>query len=130
MFSSIRSLTEKFFELQQFDFEREVSLKTQNDKEITLSYVIEGFTDKEKELGGTIGVLLQNNKEMCDLNAILKAEEIGTNIPHLLRMMVIANQFSPTARQLADHLGIVTFSQSELESIKNMYLQPKIAFNA
>ncbi len=130
MFSSIRSLTEKFFELQQFDFEREVSLKTQNDKEITLSYVIEGFTDKEKELGGTIGVLLQNNKEMCDLSAILKAEEIGTNIPHLLRMMVIANQFSPTARQLADHLGIVTFSQSELESIKNMYLQPKTAFNA
>ncbi len=130
MFSSIRSLTEKFFELQQFDFEREVSLKTQNDQDITLSYVIEGFTDKEKELGGTIGVLLENNMAMCDLSAILKAEEIGTKIPRLLRMMVIANKFSPTARQLADHLGIVTFSQSELESIKNMYLQPKIAFNA
>ncbi len=130
MFSSIRSLTEKFFELQQFDYEREVSLKTRSDQDITLSYVIEGFTDKEKELGGTIGVLLENKKEMCDLSAILKAEEIGTNIPHLLRMMVIANQFSPTARQLADHLGIVTFSQSELESIRNMYLQPITAFNA
>lgn len=130
MFSRIRSLTEKFFELQQFNYERDVSLKTKSDQDITLSYVIEGFTDKEKELGGTIGVLLENKNVMCDLSAILKAEEIGTKIPHLLRMMVIANQFSTTARQLADHLGIVTFTQSELESIKNMYLPTKTAFNA
>ncbi len=130
MAASIESLAENFFKLQDFSYKRDVALTIPNKEKIKLSYVIEGFEDKDKELGGTIGVIIKDKPKACDCNVILQAEEMGTKIPHLLRMIVIANQFSTSARELADNLGIVTFTQSELECIKSMYTQAKPAFNA
>ena len=130
MISNIQSLTENFFEIQDFDYKKDVALDIPEKEEINLSYFIEGFKDKDKELGGTIGVIIKEKIKACDCGTILKAEKIGTKIPQLLRMIVIANQFSSTARELADNLGVVTLTHGELESIKSMYHHTKPVFDA
>ncbi|MHA1967053.1 MAG: restriction endonuclease, partial [Candidatus Hodarchaeales archaeon] len=72
------------------------------------------------DLGGKIGVIVKDWARSCGYNVILEAERLQKT-SGLNKVMVVANQFSGTARELAEKLGILTLTNGELISIKSMY---------
>lgn len=119
------NLVRDFLRFRQFDFDSNVRVKAKDDKEVHFSYLVHNTSSKEKktDFGGKIGVIVKDWARSCGYNVILEAERLQTNTPGLAKVMVCANQFSSTARELAEKLGILTLTNGELVSIRKMYKQ-------
>jgi hypothetical protein len=116
-------LVKAFLGFRQFKYHENVIIRGKNDKKVSFSYLVDESTDKNVNLGGNIGVIVKDWSRSCGYNCILEAERLQANTPGLNRVMVVANQFSSTARELAEKLGILTLTKGELVSIQSMYRQ-------
>ncbi|MHA2227135.1 MAG: restriction endonuclease [Candidatus Hodarchaeales archaeon] len=124
----LERLVEDFLAFRKFDFERNVIIRSRNEKQIKFSYLIHGSsTEKNTDLGIKIGVIVKDHKRSCGYNVILEAERLQ-EATGLGKVMVIANQFSSTARELAKRLEILTLTNGELVSIREMY-KPQFSFD-
>jgi hypothetical protein len=94
----------------------------QNDKSINFSYLIHSSKNTNVDLGGKIGIIVKNWSRSCGYNVILEAERLQEDTG-LAKIMVVANRFSTTAKELAEKLGIITLTNGELISIRGMYMQ-------
>ena len=117
------NLVRDFLRFRQFDFDSNVTIRAKNDKEVQFSYLVHQSKDENVDIGGKIGVIVKDWARSCGYNVILEAERLQTNTPGLAKVMVCANQFSTTARELAEKLGILTLTNGELVSIRKMYKQ-------
>ncbi len=115
----LEKLVVDFLKFRQFDFESNVVIRGKNDKRVKFSYLVHGSTDAEADLG-RIGVIVKDWQRSCGYNVILEAERLQANTG-VDKVMVVANQFSGTARELAEKLGILTLTNGELISIRSMY---------
>lgn len=123
MVQELDGLVQAFLGFRKFEFHENVSIRGKNEKNNSFSYLVHGSTDPHVNLGGNIGVVVKDWSRSCGYNCILEAERLQTNTPGLNRVMVVANQFSSTARELAEKLGILTLTKGELVSIQSMYRQ-------
>ena len=121
---------QSFLGFRKFKYTSNVSVRGKNDKNVSFSYLVDGTTDPNVPLGGNIGVIVKDWARSCGYNCILEAERLQGNTPGLARVMVVGNQFSSTARELAEKLGILTLTKGELVSIQAMYRQQYEAFDA
>ncbi len=112
----LNDLVRDFLKFREFDYEPNVTIKDKNDKEVLFSYLIH----QSEKSSGRIGVVVKPWSRSCGYNVILEAERLQESTG-LEKVMVIANQFSSTARELAEKLGILTLTNGELVSIKQMY---------
>jgi len=116
----LNKLVKEFLSFRKFDFESNVVVRGKNDKKVEFSYLVHGTTDKKVDLSEKIGVIVKDWSRSCGYNVILEAERLQET-SGLSKVMVVANQFSGTARELAEKLGILTLTNGELISIKSMY---------
>lgn len=116
----LNKLVKEFLSFRKFDFESNVLIRGKNDKKIKFTYLVHGTTDEQIDLGGKIGVIVKDWSRSCGYNVILEAERLQESAG-LSKVMVVANQFSGTAKELAEKLGILTLTNGELISIKSMY---------
>ncbi|MFX0084610.1 MAG: restriction endonuclease [Candidatus Hodarchaeota archaeon] len=118
--TNLNTLVKEFLSFRKFDFESNVIIRGKNDKTVEFSYLVHGTTDNQTNLSGKIGVIVKDWARSCGYNVILEAERLQES-SGLSKVMVVANQFSGTARELAEKLGIITLTNGELISIKSMY---------
>ena len=118
----LNNLVKDFLRFRQFDFDSNVTLRGKNDREFQFSYLVHRSKDKNIDIGGRIGVIVKDWSRSCGYNVILEAERLQMSTG-LSKVMVCANQFSATARELAEKLGILTLTNGELVSIRKMYMQ-------
>ena len=123
MEKELDGLVQSFLGFRKFEYQSNVSVRGKNDKKVSFNYLVSGSTDPSVPLGGNIGVVVKDWSRSCGYNCILEAERLQGNTPGLARVMVVANQFSSTARELAEKLGILTLTKGELVSIQAMYRQ-------
>lgn len=116
----LNKLVKEFLSFRKFDFESNVLIRGKNDKKIEFTYLVHGTTDEQVNLSGKIGVIVKDWARSCGYNVILEAERLQESAG-LSKVMVVANQFSGTAKELAEKLGILTLTNGELISIKSMY---------
>ncbi len=119
----LNNLVRDFLKFRQFDFDSNVTIRAKNDKEVQFSFLVHRSKDQKADIGGKIGVIVKDWARSCGYNVILEAERLQANTPGLAKIMVCANQFSATARELAEKLGILTLTNGELVSIRKMYKQ-------
>lgn len=129
MEKELDGLVQSFLGFRKFKYQENVSVRGKNDKNVSFSYLVHGSTDPSVPLGGNIGVVVKDWARSCGYNCILEAERLQGNTPGLARVMVVGNQFSSTARELAEKLGILTLTKGELVSIQAMYRQQYAAFD-
>ena len=129
MEKELDGLVQSFLGFRKFKYQENVSVRGKNDKNVSFSYYVHGSTDPNIPLGGNIGVIVKDWARSCGYNCILEAERLQGNTPGLTRVMVVGNQFSSTARELAEKLGILTLTKGELVSIQAMYRQQYAAFD-
>ena len=129
MEKELDGLVQSFLGFRKFKYQSNVSVRGKNDKNVSFSYLVHGSTDPNVPLGGNIGVVVKDWARSCGYNCILEAERLQGNTPGLARVMVVGNQFSSTARELAEKLGILTLTKGELVSIQAMYRQQYAAFD-
>ncbi|MFX0170699.1 MAG: restriction endonuclease [Candidatus Hodarchaeota archaeon] len=118
----LNRLVKDFLAFREFMFDENVVLRGINDKKVEFSYLIH-TSKNDIDIGGKIGVIVKDWARSCGYNVILEAERLQTNTPGLAKIMVVANRFSATARELAEKLGILTLTNGELVSIRSMYKQ-------
>ncbi|MFX0212121.1 MAG: restriction endonuclease [Candidatus Hodarchaeota archaeon] len=118
----LNRLVKDFLSFREFLFDENVILRGINDKKVEFSYLIHA-SKNDIDIGGKIGVIVKDWARSCGYNVILEAERLQTNTPGLAKIMVVANRFSATARELAEKLGILTLTNGELVSIRSMYKQ-------
>ena len=123
MEQELDGLVQAFLSFRKFKYHENIHLRGKNEKNVSFSYLVHGSTDPHVNLGGNIGVIVKDWSRSCGYNCILEAERLQSNTPGLNRVMVVANQFSSTARELAEKLGVLTLTKGELVSIQNMYRQ-------
>lgn len=119
----LNNLVRDFLRFRQFDFDSNVTIRAKNDKEVQFSYLVHRSKDNNTDFSGKIGVIVKDWDRSCGYNVILEAERLQTSTPGLAKVMVCANQFSATARELAEKLGVLTLTNGELVSIREMYKQ-------
>lgn len=73
-------------------------------------------------------MLIKDWARSCGYNVILEAERVQ-ELTGLAKIMVVANRFSTTARELAKRIGIVTLTNGELVSIRKIHFSSS-AFDA
>ncbi|MHA2175062.1 MAG: hypothetical protein ACXACP_10465 [Candidatus Hodarchaeales archaeon] len=123
MEQELDGLVQAFLGFRKFKYHGDIKLRGRNEKNVSFSYLVHGSTDPHVNLGGNIGVIVKDWSRSCGYNCILEAERLQSNSPGVSRVMVVANQFSSTARELAEKLGVLTLTKGELVSIQNMYRQ-------
>lgn len=116
----LNKLVKEFLAFRKFSFESNVVVRGKNDKKVEFSYLVHGTSGKKVDLTEKIGVIVKDWSRSCGYNVILEAERLQET-SGLSKVMVVANQFSGTARELAEKLGILTLTNGELISIKSMY---------
>ena len=124
----LTTLVRDFLDFRNFDFQSNVTIIGKNDRELSFSYLVDGSRDKTN-FSGKIGVLVKDWSRSCGYNVIIEAERLQENAPTLSKVMVVANQFSGTARELAEKLGILTLTKGELISIREIYKNESSAFD-
>ena len=130
MEKELDGLVQSFLGFRKFKYQSNVRIRGKNDKNVSFSYLVHESTDPNTPLGGNIGVVVKDWARSCGYNCVLEAERLQGNTPGLARVMLVANQFSSTARELAEKLGILTLTKGELVSIQAMYRQQYAAFDA
>lgn len=125
----LSELVRDFLNFRNFDFQSNVTVIGKNDRELSFSYLVDGSRDNRTDFSGKIGVVVKDWSRSCGYNVIIEAERLQENAPSLSKIMVVANQFSGTARELADKLGILTLTKGELISIREIYKNETSAFD-
>ncbi|NHJ40748.1 restriction endonuclease [Candidatus Hodarchaeum mangrovi] len=125
----LSELVQDFLNFRNFDFQSNVTVIGKNDRELSFSYLVDGSRDNRTDFSGKIGVVVKDWSRSCGYNVIIEAERLQENAPNLSKIMVVANQFSGTARELADKLGILTLTKGELISIREIYKNETSAFD-
>ncbi|MHA1975039.1 MAG: restriction endonuclease [Candidatus Hodarchaeales archaeon] len=122
----LHSLVKDFLRFRNLEFSSNVMITGRNDKELNFTYLVKGNTNSG-ELG-EIGIIIKDWSRSCGYNVILEAERLQENAT-ISKVMVVANQFSGTARELAEKLGIITLTRGELISIREIYRNETSAFD-
>ena len=84
-------------------------MRSKNDGVNHFNYIFwkETEVDGIKTRSGSIGVIVKDWKRSCGYNVIIDAERILAETPGLSKIMVVANRFSQTAKDLAKKLNIL-----------------------
>jgi len=117
----LNSLVENLFQLQNYSFQKDVTLQLGSRDSIDISYILQRPSQIENDqLVDKLGVILQPDNSLCTHETILRAQEVQSD-GKLSRMIVVAQDFTPIAKELADKFGIITFNDSELTLVTSLY---------
>jgi hypothetical protein len=117
----LNHLVENLFQLQNYSFQKDVTLQLENQDCVDISYVLQRPSKIDaNQTVDKLGVILQQDNNPCTHEIILRAQEVQSD-GKLSRIIVVAQDFTPIAKELADKLGIITFNDSELTLVTSLY---------
>ncbi len=108
----LRDLIRTFFQWKSFSVQESVSIPG-NSGNHEFDFLLSSGSESPQ-----IGVLLKDWGRTCGVNVILQFEQVVKDArPNVHQGMLVANQFSSSARSLAEKAGILLLSRGELVSI-------------
>ncbi|WP_455139185.1 hypothetical protein [Candidatus Hodarchaeum mangrovi] len=117
----LNSLVENLFQLQNYSFQKDVTLQLGSRDSIDLSYILQRSSQNDNNQPvDKLGVIIPPDNNLCTHKTILRAQEVQSD-GKLSRMIVVAQDFTPLAKELAENFGIITFNYSELTFVTSLY---------
>ena len=114
---SLRDLARKFFEWKSFVVHESESIQGKFNAH-KFDFLVSQDKQPSPEILADIGVLVKDWARTCGINVILQFEQIVKDVrPAIRQGMLVGNQFSSSARSLAEKAGILLLSRGELISI-------------
>lgn len=115
---SLKKMVLDLLEFRECEFQEDVKIQGRHGQKFKLNYV---FRNSNSGISSTVGIIIKDWKRSCGYNCILEAERVQKDTLGLNKIMIVANRFSDTAKDLADRLKIITLTSGELNSIFNIY---------
>ncbi|MFX0117665.1 MAG: restriction endonuclease [Candidatus Hodarchaeota archaeon] len=113
----LRDLARGFFEWKSFGVRESIPLQG-NLGAYEFDFLLSQKEDMPSDALADFGVLVKDWARTCGVNVILQFEHIMKDMhPIIHQGMLIANQFSSSARALAEKAGVLLLSRGELISI-------------
>lgn len=113
----LRDLARRFFEWKSFGVRETIPLQG-NSGAYEFDFLLSQKDELPSDVLAEFGVLVKDWARTCGVNVILQFEHIMEDVrPAVHQGMLIANQFSSSARALADKAGLLLLSRGELVSI-------------
>ncbi|MFX0115022.1 MAG: restriction endonuclease [Candidatus Hodarchaeota archaeon] len=113
----LRELARGFFEWKSFGVRESIPLQG-NSGAYEFDFLLSQRGEQVSESLADLGVLVKDWARTCGVNVILQFEHIMKDVsPAVHQGMLIANQFSSSARALAEKAGLLLLSRGELVSI-------------
>ncbi|MFQ5976743.1 MAG: restriction endonuclease [Candidatus Heimdallarchaeota archaeon] len=123
----LRDLARRFFEWKGFSVRESVPVEGDHE-DYEFDFLI---SNKEKATLGDrtpVGVLMKDWARVCGVNVIIRCETIMNDVRNVVPQgLVVSNQFSVAARELAQKANILLLSRGELVSI--FHIEPEILRN-
>ena len=109
---NLRELAVCFLEKHNFKYQE----SNKSDIEKKIDFIITGQKNSEIEAGKT-GIIVKDYKKSTGSDTICQIERLLKDLPHINQIILLANEFSVPARNLAERCGVPTISRGELISM-------------
>lgn len=110
---NLKELAVCFLNKHNFDYEETTSIDTGLEKKI--DFIITG--QKNSTSGGKTGLIVKDYKKSTGSDTICQIERLLKDLPQINQIILLANEFSVPARNLAERCGVPTISRGELISM-------------
>ena len=112
---NLRELAVCFLEKHNFKYHESSSSENSN-LEQKIDFIITG--QKNAEVGPVkTGLIVKDYKKSTGSDTICQIERLLKDLPHINQIILLANEFSVPARNLAERCGVPTISRGELISM-------------
>lgn len=118
---NLKQLALEFLDLHNFMFKENFQTSGLSGKNHDLDFMIVGQKN-HLDVPSSTGIILRDYKKSLGSDGICQAERLLKDCPDIKKVVVMANEFSVPARNLAERCGVPTISRGELIS---MLLRPK-----
>lgn len=115
---NLRELAVCFLEKHNFNYEDTNKTEWENsqEKKRAINFIITGQKNSAINSAKT-GIIVKDYKKSTGSDTICQIERLLKDMPHINQIILLANEFSVPARNLAERCGIPTISRGELISM-------------
>ena len=114
---NLKELAVCFLEKHNFKYQATTeTLKQNNNLEGKIDFIITGQKDSTITNGKT-GLIVKDYKKSTGSDTICQIERLLKDLPQINQIILLANEFSVPARNLAERCGVPTISRGELISM-------------
>lgn len=112
---NLRQLAVCFLEKHSFKYQENLP-NVSNNLEQKIDFIITGQKNNEIDSVKT-GIIVKDYKKSTGSDTICQIERLLKDLPQINQIIVLANEFSVPARNLAERCGVPTISRGELISM-------------
>ena len=113
---NLRELAVCFLEKHNFKYQDTFNSEWDNNQEKKIDFIITGQKNTEVS-GAKTGLIVKDYKKSTGSDTICQIERLLKDLPHINQIILLANEFSVPARNLAERCGVPTISRGELISM-------------
>lgn len=114
---NLKELAVCFLEKHNFNYKETIeSEKRNNNLESKIDFIITGQKNSSTSNGKT-GLIVKDYKKSTGSDTICQIERLLKDLPQINQIILLANEFSVPARNLAERCGVPTISRGELISM-------------
>ena len=107
-----------FLEKHNFNYHKKNASEPNNTLEKKIDFIITGQNgQKTNTPSGKTGLIVKDYKKSTGSDTICQIERLLKDLPHINQIILLANEFSVPARNLAERCGVPTISRGELISM-------------
>lgn len=116
---SLRDLAIQFLNSNKFVYEEKVTHEGNSGQEHRLDFIIRGQGKQAKAANDSpkTGIILRDYRKSLGADGICSVERLLRDCPDVTKVVVMANDFSVPARNLAERCGVPVISRGELVSM-------------
>ncbi|MHA2365048.1 MAG: restriction endonuclease [Candidatus Hodarchaeales archaeon] len=118
----LRELAIEFLNLHDFDYHENLKTSGISGQDHKIDIMITGQKNQIEEQHISTGIILRDYRKSVGADGICQAERLLKDCSEIKKIVIMANEFSVPARNLAERCGLPVISRGELVS---MLLKPK-----
>ena len=113
---NLRELAVCFLEKHDFKYQVTENSEFDNSLEKKIDFIITGQKNNDIDSVKT-GIIVKDYKKSTGSDTICQIERLLKDLPQINQIILLANEFSVPARNLAERCGVPTISRGELISM-------------
>ena len=113
---NLRELAVCFLEKHDFKYHDTKMIEFENGLEQKIDFIITGQKNTELDSVKT-GLIVKDYKKSTGSDTICQIERLLKDLPQINQIILLSNEFSVPARNLAERCGVPTISRGELISM-------------
>ena len=113
---NLKELAVAFLEKHNFKYKEIDEAEKNNSLESKIDFIITGQRNSNASAGKT-GLIVKDYKKSTGSDTICQIERLLKDLPQINQIILLANEFSVPARNLAERCGVPTISRGELISM-------------